>query len=218
MDLFQYKIKLKEIDTFTRIKDIESEIRSINTLLPSPWQSVRSFTESHRFLYICYTKLLTVYADKSKATLPLFCTDIVPYLSTDIFEYLETNNLLKYSTYIETFKYTKHLTLPRHNYEYLLALTKCILNKPNPYLHKLKLNYCVPSDKHGSHYSKAIYIEYLKQSLDANIRYTVIEDELDKLYTNPDLLDHKLTKDFLLDLVKAIDTYTERINNDSRTN
>ena len=201
MDLFSYTTKSAQIASLKLVKDIEEELRRLDTNVYKETYlgSNKSIDEVVRPFQL-FTQCFKLFESKSTRKLPDFLYTDRLKAATVVVDYLVkyTETPITYSEYITIFKYLNtELILPYSSVEFksglesgmkvLIYLAKVIGNNPNPY--KFDYSKTQPGELYSILMHKDRSYRYLLQALAIrqnilnDIKYTVLEDYIE-FYTN----------------------------------
>lgn len=203
MDMFQYTLKLKEIDALKTLKDKDAMIRELTNQLPSSlYDAKESVISESELLYKCINKTLLVY---DAGRLPDFVLREIKSVELWLVDhYWDTN--VSYDKFIETFKFNKTVRVNTGHVTTITALAKIFTANPIPFNFQYNLE-CQSKYsnllrtisegitlgrtannivRHRSTPGLILQIEEIKRSLPSDTTYSVIEDILDQLYAAAD--------------------------------
>lgn len=221
MDNFQYALRIKEIDTFKTLKAKEEFIREMEKLITdNSWGNIKveDNPQSYQNIFKCITKCNKVYTRE----LPEFINRSIISGHTDLMHYyMEKTTNASYETIIDTFQYVAEVQMPATAMNKLKRLS--VIYGDNPMTFTFK-HYTVLNASFSSMFARVgttpnksadiFQIEEIKRSLPAAIRYTIIEDMLDSLYTetskNPDFILKVLES--TRNMVTVANTYRDKMH------
>jgi len=219
---FQYTVAIKKIDTLTTKKAREQMIREIveqlNTLDGNNYSSSYSFNlntgkldETIRY-YKVATKILNSYT--SKHLLPQFITNRIRLVQLAIANYL-VNNTSDFEFYAKAFEFDKIVEIYNYSLDPETFKSLALLVGNNKLNFELKFTLSASrafvAFTENFILSEVYTIEEIKQNLPNAIRYTVLEDRLDKLYSRNYETDTTTLNNIIISMHKAIDTTNAKI-------
>lgn len=201
MNLFEFTTKLAYIDSLTKVKDLEEELRKlVSNVIKDSYLMLNAYKRSNDLLYIirpfiAYTKCFKRFEEHSKKQLPDYLYSLRKNVATNIIEFLVSNNLtITYQDYLDIFKYLRiDLILPHNysksNFPQLIYMTELIQDNVNPYAidyNKLRANDMYQSLCYDcKELANALEI---RQTTYNDKKYTILEDfinlQYNKLYAD----------------------------------
>lgn len=221
MDLFQYTLAIKEVDTFKHNNKREAFIRKhyneLENIGVSKWYtSIQDKDmDSATLLYKCCIKAMKEYS--SAKGLPDFITNGISNLELEILRKL-IDNEAPYEKFIKAFEFNDTVTTPGLNKEDLINLINIFQQEPIPFV--FEYNYYTNSlsnsvrsiTKSNDNIRYILEGEEIKRSL-GNKTYSILEDFLATYYDQLPASEKTLTTSKeIVELAKNLVTVSETIN------
>ena len=196
MDMFQYTLRIKEIDNLKTLKSKDAIIRGLITDAGyTHWGSIETTAEETALYYKCIMKVLQTY---SKDRSPEFIRTIIERMEYQLTSYY-TANKTPYKTWVDTFQYNETVELAQPSVATITTVALIFGDSPIPFkfIYKHYAGSAFSDILHGLPtfiYTKTdvtntsgitpiiLQVEEIKRSLPSEIKYSILEDILDQLY------------------------------------
>jgi len=224
MDAFQYTLTMKQIDEAKTLKAKEEIARKLSKAIDaqSNWGNIKDTTDIHSFIrdFNCLSRVLPLYTGKG---MPKFVKDSCSGAKCAlVHRFNDKKNTLTYNMFVNAFKYHDTVNLTNHTPTNFMPTIKLVGDNIPPFKIEYSMyastRFCYILNDNRSRSSMAtllIELEEVKRKLASPIKYTMIEDCLDKCYAELADNKHETTKEFsegLQDVITNFQLSADTIN------